>query len=62
MPAVVLVTEQFEQLAKAVMRSRDVPESAAVIIRGNPESIADDALAPVAAHVLTQSVARLTGR
>ena len=58
----ILVTEQFEQLAKAVMRARDVPDSAAVIIRGNPETVPDAALDSLAAHVLAESVTRLTGR
>ena len=58
----ILVTEQFEQLARAVMRSRDVPDSAAVIISGNPESVQDDALVPIAAGVLRESVSRLTDR
>ena len=58
----ILVTEQFEQLAKAVMRSRDVPDSAAVIIRGNPETVPDAALDPLAAQVLAEAVTRLTGR
>jgi hypothetical protein len=59
---VILITGQFEQLAKAVMRSRNVPDRAAVIIPGNPESVGDDALVSIAEYVLEQSVSRLTGR
>ena len=44
------------------MRSGDVPDSAAVIISGNPESIKDEALIPIASYVIAESVRRLTGR
>lgn len=62
MPAVVVVTEQFEQLARVVMKSRDVQGSAAVLIKGrNPELLSEDELAQVADDVLREVVMRLTG-
>lgn len=60
LPAVVIVTEQFETLAKVVMKSQDVPESIAIMIKGNPESISDDELMKVADGVLKDAVERLT--
>lgn len=60
-PAIVIVTEQFEALAKTVMKSQNVPESVAVMIKGNPEFISDDELTKVADGVLEDVVERLTG-
>lgn len=57
----VIVTEQFETLAKTVMKSRNVPDSVAVMIKGNPEFISDDELMKVADGVLEDVVERLTG-
>jgi hypothetical protein len=60
LPAVVVVTEQFETLAKVVLKSQQVPDSVAVLVSGNPETISDDELARVARQVLEQSVQKLT--
>ena len=60
MPAVIVVSEQFQQLAKALLRARNVPDSAAVLIQGNPETFPDEVLRSVADDVLEQAVDRLT--
>ena len=62
MPAVCIVTEQFEQLAKTIMRSRNVPESVAVLIKGQPEAVSDAELETIADGVLNDIVARFTGK
>jgi hypothetical protein len=59
-PAVVIATEQFDKLAKVIMRSQNVPESIAVSVKGNPEFIDAEALAKVAAQVEEDVIARLT--
>ena len=53
-------TEQFKQLATAIMRSQRVPESIAIEIKGNPEFIGDDELSRVADQVIEQVVGKLT--
>ena len=60
LPAVVIATEQFEKLAKVIMKSQNVPESIAIHIKGNPEFISDDELMQVADRVLQEAVERLT--
>jgi len=45
MPAVVVASEQFEKLAKVIMRSQNVPESIAIMVAGNPEFISVDDVA-----------------
>ena len=61
LPAVVVVTEQFEALAKVVLKSQQVPDSVAVLVPGNPETISDDELARVSERVLDDAVHKLTG-
>ena len=56
LPAVVIVSEQFEKLAKVVLASEDIPDSIAIVIKGNPESISDDELIEVADRVLEEVV------
>ena len=56
----VITTEQFEQLAKVIMKSQNVPASVAIHIKGNPEFIPDDELMKVADQVLEQAIERLT--
>ena len=60
LPAVVIATEQFEKLAKVIMKSQNVPESVAIHIKGNPEFISDDELMAVADTVMEEAVDRLT--
>ena len=55
-----VVTEQFEVLAKTIMKSRDVAESAAVLVKGQPEAVSDEELMRIADGVLEQVVERLT--
>ena len=55
-----IVTEQFEVLAKTIMKARDVAESAAVLIKGQPEAVSDDELMRIADGVLEEVVERLT--
>jgi len=61
MPAVVVATEQFDKLAKVIMRSQNVPESIAIMVKGNPEFISDEKLSGIAEEVLLEAIARLTG-
>jgi hypothetical protein len=60
LPAVVVYTEQFSQLAKAIMRAQNVPESIGILIKGNPEFIAEEALMKVADQVAVAAIERLT--
>ena len=56
----VVATEQFEQLAKVIMRSQNVPESIAIMVKGNPEYIAQEALNTVCDEVVEAVLVRLT--
>jgi hypothetical protein len=60
MPAVVVATEQFEKLAKVIMRSQNVPESIAIMVKGNPEFISVEKLEQVCEEVTEDVHARLT--
>ena len=60
MPAVVVATEQFEKLAKVIMRSQNVPESIAIMVKGNPEYIAQDELTRICDQVVEEVLVRLT--
>ena len=60
MPAVVVATEQFEKLAKVIMRSQNVPESICVMVKGNPEFISVEKLAGVCDEVVDEVLLRLT--
>lgn len=60
LPAVVVATEQFEKLARVIMKSHRVPASIMIMIGGNPEFIDDDELGKVADRVLAEAVERLT--
>ncbi len=60
LPAVVVYTEQFSQLAKAIMRAQNVPESIGILIKGNPEFISDEALMKIADEVAAGAIERLT--
>jgi hypothetical protein len=60
MPAVVVATEQFEKLAKVIMRSQNVPESIAIMVKGNPEYIAQEELKRVCDLVVEDVLVRLT--
>ena len=56
----VVATEQFVKLAKVIMRSQQVPESIAIMIKGNPEYVSDEELAAIADELILQAVERLT--
>ena len=60
MPAVVVATEQFEKLAKVIMRAQNVPESIAIMVKGNPEFISVEKLEQVCEEVTEDVHARLT--
>jgi uncharacterized Fe-S cluster-containing MiaB family protein len=60
MPAVVVTTEQFEKLAKVIMRSQNVPESIAIMVKGNPEYIDREELNRVCDQVVEDVLVRLT--
>ena len=56
----IVVSEQFERLAKTVMKSRNVPDRIGILIPGNPEFISDRELGVLAQHVLVETLDRLT--
>jgi hypothetical protein len=60
MPAVVVATEQFEKLARVIMRSQNVPESICIMVKGNPEFISTEKLAGVCEEVAGEVLTRLT--
>ena len=60
MPAVVVATEQFEKLAKVIMRSQKVPESIAIMVKGNPEYISVEKLELICDQVAEEVHVRLT--
>ena len=61
LPAVVIVTEHFDKLARVIIRSQHAPESIAITIKGkDPETITEDELTTVIAEVIEQVVERLT--
>ena len=60
MPAVVVATEQFEKLAKVIMRSQNVPESIAIMVKGNPEFSSAEKLEQVCEEVVEDVLLRLT--
>ena len=60
LPAVVVATEQFEKLAKVIMRSQNVPESIAIMVKGNPEYISVEKLEHVCDQVVEDVLVRLT--
>ena len=45
-----------------LMRSREIPESIAITIKGNPEFITDEQRNNVADWMLEEAVTQLTGR
>jgi hypothetical protein len=59
---VIVVSEQFERLAKLVMQSRKVPDRIAILVKGNPEFISDQELGLLAQRVLAEAVERFTRR
>ena len=60
MPAVVVATEQFEKLARVIMRSQKVPDSIAIMVKGNPEYITQQELRNVCDQVVDDVLVRLT--
>ena len=60
MPAVVVATEQFDKLAKVIMKSQNVPESIAIMVKGNPEFISAEKLEQVCEEVAEDVRVRLT--
>jgi len=60
MPAVVVATEQFEKLAKVIMRSQKVSESIAIMVKANPEFISVEKLELVCDQVAEEVRVRLT--
>ena len=55
----VVCTEQFLQLAQTIMRAQRLPESARIMIAGNPEIFEEPALARAADAVAAAAGARL---
>ena len=60
MPATVVATEQFEKLAKVIMRSQNVPESSCIMLKGNPEFISAEMLEGLCDQVVEDVLMRLT--
>ena len=56
----VVVSGQFERLAKTIIGSQDVDESIMVLIGPNPECVAEAELVQIANEVLAQAARRLT--
>ena len=56
-----MVTEQFEKLAKVILKSQNVLETIMVLVKGNPENVSDEELVQIADGVLEAAVTRLTG-
>jgi len=61
MPVVLVISEQFAKLAQSLMRSREIPESIAIVIEGNPEFVTESRSEALAGEVIAQTVRRLTG-
>ncbi len=62
LPAVVIVTEQFEILARVIMQSQKVPTTVMVLVSGNPEFASNETLNGIADEILLQAVHKLTKR
>ena len=60
LPAVVVVTEQFEMLARVIMQSQKVPTTVMILVSGNPEFASDEILNGMADEILLQAVRKLT--
>jgi uncharacterized Fe-S cluster-containing MiaB family protein len=60
MPATVVATEQFEKLAKVIMRAQNVPESICIMVKGNPEFISAERLEGICDQVVEDVLVRLT--
>ena len=48
-------------LARTIMKSKNVPESIMILIKGNPEFISDTELNAVADQVIEEAVQKLSG-
>jgi hypothetical protein len=62
LPAVVIVTEQFEMLARVIMQSQKVPTTVIILVSGKPEFASNETLNGVADEILLQAVHKLTKR
>lgn len=58
-PAVVVCSDQFRELARAIMRSHQVPAALAIEIQGNPETFDDATLERIGSAVLQEALAKL---
>jgi len=56
----VLATEPFRKLLEVMLRARQAPQTAAIVMRRNPENLDPPALAALADKVLDEAVLRLT--
>jgi hypothetical protein len=59
LPAVVVCSDPFRQLAHAIMRSQNVADALAIEIQGNPETFDDATLERVSGEVLQAVVGKL---
>jgi hypothetical protein len=59
-PTIEVITEQFDALARSIVRANKLPESTLVMIPGNPEFVSSERLAILADLALAEIVGKLT--
>lgn len=59
-PAIEVITEQFDALARSIVRANKLPESTLVMIPGNPEFVTKEELTVLADRALAEIVGKLT--
>jgi hypothetical protein len=58
-PSVVAVTERFEELARRIAESREVPDFPMVILPSDVEQMSDSKLVDIGQHALDEAVEAL---
>lgn len=61
LPTVIVVTKQFDKLARAILRSNKVADSIIILLAGNPEFISEAQLRKLAVGVRDGTVNGLIG-
>lgn len=62
MPAVVVVTGQFQKLASTIMQSLGIPEHVAILVDANPEYVSSGELEEIAEQIAERAIAALMRR
>ena len=57
----VLATEAFGKIVQVSLSARKTPERLAIVVKGNPETLDESAVAALADRVLDEAAIRLTG-